>query len=233
MTVRDIKALGKKVFRANYWNCVIAAVLLALLVGGVATSGAKNAQNAVPPQENASISVSFQNAVSQLTPGQITGIFAAITSVGVVGILLKIFLFNPLKVGCYRFFNKNARDTSVTLSVIKEGFGDYVRTLLTLFLTDLFTFLWGLLFIIPGIIKAYSYRLVPYILRDEPDLPSMEVIRRSKELMRGNKWKAFVMDLSFIGWYLLSVLTAGLLNLFWTNPYRESACAVFYNDLKD
>ena len=149
----------------------------------------------------------------------------------VISIVLKVFVFNPLKVGCYRFFLKNTDDASTSLGVIKEGFGGYGRVFATLFLTDLFTFLWSLLLIIPGIIKAYSYRLVPYIIKDHPELSAMEVIRKSKELMKGNKWKAFLLDLTFIGWFLLGAITLGLVNVFWTNPYSESANAVFYKDL--
>lgn len=230
MTIREIKAIGKKIFRGNYWNSVIAAFLLVLLVGGATASGATGAGETV--NGTGAGGQDLSSAVASLPKEAVTALISVFAVIGVGGLLLKIFVFNPLQVGCYRFFNKNARDTSATLSAIKEGFGGYGRTLITLLLTNLFTFLWGLLFIIPGIIKSYSYRLVPYILRDEPDLSPTQVIRRSREMMRGNKWKAFVLDLSFIGWYLLSILTAGLLNVFWTEPYRANAGAVFYNDLK-
>ncbi|MBR1628641.1 MAG: DUF975 family protein [Lachnospiraceae bacterium] len=85
--------------------------------------------------------------------------------------------------------------------------------------------------VVPGIVKAYSYMLVPYLIKDNPELSATEIIARSRELMRGHKWEAFVMDLSFIGWFLLGVITGNLVNIFWTNPYHESARAVFYLNL--
>ena len=207
---------------------MIAAILLFLLAGGTAASSAGNAQNAADTQ-------SITDAVSSLSQEQINTLAATLIGASVVicviSIVLKIFVFNPLKVGCYRFFLKNTNDASTSLGVIKEGFGGYGHVFATLFLTDLFTFLWSLLLIIPGIIKAYSYRLVPYIIKDHPELSAMEVIRKSRELMTGNKWKAFLLDLSFIGWFLLGAITLGLVNVFWTNPYSESANAVFYKDL--
>ena len=229
MSIKEIKTKGRTAFKANYWRCVVAAILLFLLVGGTAASGAGNAQNAADTQ-------GITDAVSSLSQEQINTLAAALIGgsvvICVISIVLKIFVFNPLKVGCYRFFRKNANDASTSLGVIKEGFGGYGHTLVTLFLTDLFTCLWSLLFIIPGIIKAYSYRMVPYIIKDNPELSALDVIHRSRQLMRGNKWKAFLLDLSFIGWFLLGAITLGLVNIFWTNPYSESANAVLYNDLK-
>lgn len=229
MTIREMKEKGRTAFKANYWRCVVAAILLVLLTGGAAASGAGNAQNAMS-EEDAQAIIGNMPAEQLRTLG--IALISASAAVMVIGIVLRIFVFNPLKVGAYRFFNKNVDDSATTLGVIKEGFGGYGHTLATLFLTDLFTCLWSLLFIIPGIVKAYSYRLVPYIIKDNPELSATETIRRSRELMNGNKWRAFVLDLSFIGWFLLGAITLGLVNLFWTNPYRESAGAVLYHDVK-
>ena len=85
---------------------------------------------------------------------------------------------------------------------------------------------------IPGIIKAYSYRMVPYIIKDEPDLSAKEVLQRSKEMMRGHKWHAFILDLSFLGWIILAVLTLGVLSFFWVDPYIKSTDAALYSVLK-
>ena len=234
MSISEIKTKGRTAFKANYWRCVVAAILLVLLVGGTAASGTGNAQNTVNEltPEQQSLVDTINNMPEDMTRTMAAALVSAVAAVTVIGIVLRIFVFNPLKVGCYRFFLKNADDASTSLGVIKEGFGGYGHVFATLFLTDLFTFLWSLLLVIPGIIAAYSYRLVPYIIKDHPELSAMEVIRKSKELMKGNKWKAFLLDLSFIGWFLLGAITLGLVNVFWTNPYSESANAVFYNDLK-
>ena len=100
-------------------------------------------------------------------------------------------------------------------------------------LRDVFLALWYCLLFIPGIIKSYSYMMVPYIVNDNPELSAKEVITRSREMMNGNKWRAFLLDLSFIGWVLLSLMTCGIVGVFYSEPYRRSARAALYLELKD
>ena len=88
-----------------------------------------------------------------------------------------------------------------------------------MFCKNLFTALWSLLFIIPGIIKSYEYRMVPYLLAENPDMDMHEAFERSKNMMMGNKFDTFVLDISFIGWRFLSALTANILDIFYVNPY--------------
>mgnify|MGYP000074377671 CR=1 FL=1 len=98
------------------------------------------------------------------------------------------------------------------------------------FLRGLYVFLWSLLLIIPGIIAAYSYAMTPYIMVEHPGYGANEAIGLSKELMRGNKWRLFCLELSFIGWGLLSTLTLGI-GFLWLIPYTEAANAAFYRDV--
>ena len=100
------------------------------------------------------------------------------------------------------------------------------------FLVVLFTYLWTLLFIIPGLIMGYAYSMAIYVANDNPELTPMEAIRKSKELMRGHKWDLFVLDLSFIGWILLCCVTGGIGTIFLV-PYIEMAHAEFYRELTD
>ena len=95
------------------------------------------------------------------------------------------------------------------------------------FMTTLLTFLWSLLFIVPGIIASYRYALAPYLMAENPDMDVMEAIARSKELMDGNKGRLFCLQLSFIGWSLLCVLTLGI-GYLWLAPYQNAAEAAFY-----
>lgn len=215
----SIKLAAKEAFKANYWKSVLAAFILSLFTTyySVSSGGATSSQGV---------------DLSGFSSEQISELFAAlavtIVVLVVIGVVLKIFVFNPLEVGGFRFFRKNVEEKNTGLDAIKEGFGDYGRTFVTLFLRDLFLSLWTMLFVIPGLVKTYSYMLVPYILKDNPELSATAAITRSRELMNGHKWEAFVLDLSFIGWYLLSGLTCGILNIFWTEPYRQSARAKFY-----
>lgn len=98
-------------------------------------------------------------------------------------------------------------------------------------LVQVYTFLWSLLFVIPGIVKSYSYSMTYFILADNPDMTPTEAINESRKMMDGNKWRLFCLDFSFIGWYLLSILTFGVL-LLWIAPYNMMAHAEFYESIK-
>ena len=245
MDIKEIKRIGREAFKANYWRCVIVAFLVGLFVTGTAASTGNTVKNTDTTQITQSMTNSTEDerditeeeqavvdAIKAMPQDQLAILGAAVMGtlmvITLIMILLRIFLFNPLEVGGYRFFKKNIQEPGVSVGVITEGFGDYGRTFLTLFLRDLFLCLWFVLFFIPGFIKTYSYRLVPYIIKDNPELSATEAITRSRELMNGHKWEAFVLDLSFIGWYLLGFLTFDILNIFWTAPYHESSKAEFY-----
>ena len=92
-------------------------------------------------------------------------------------------------------------------------------------------FLWSLLLLIPGIIKSFAYAMTPFVLVDNPELSCYEAIKRSQELMKGNKWRYFLLALSFLGWILLGILSLGI-GLFWIIPYIETTTAAFYYDIK-
>ena len=98
------------------------------------------------------------------------------------------------------------------------------------FLRGLFVFLWTLLFVIPGIIASYRYSMTPYIMAEHPEYGALDAISYSKEMMVGNKWRLFCMQLSFIGWAILCLFTLGI-GFLWLNPYTEAANAAFYRDV--
>lgn len=165
--------------------------------------------------------------------GPVVAIVAGIVGViALVGSLAKILLLNPLEVGCRSFFLHNS-EAPASLNDVGTGFQDWGRNVWTMFLRGFFTFLWGLLFVIPGIVKGYSYRLVPYLLAEDPGLRGTDAINLSKKLMRGHKWNTFVLDLSFLGWEILSGLTAGLLGIFYVNPYKFATDAELYRAIRD
>lgn len=227
----EIKQQGKAAFKANYWRSVLAALILTILTTGSAViSGSNSSDTNSEDTTNEAV-----NGVTEAFNGMgdaaplIIGILAAIGIAFLgIGILLKIFVFNPLQVGCYGFFRENAGGKFVEMDILKTGFKQYGHTFITLLLRDLFLFLWACLLIFPGIIKLYSYRMVPFILRDNPELSATEVITASRQLMNGHKWNTFIFDLSYIGWYLLGCVTLGLVNVFWTEPYRQNANAALY-----
>lgn len=149
-----------------------------------------------------------------------------------IALVIDAFIANPLELGCKRFFRRNL-DEPASMSNIAFAFdSNYKNICKTMFLRDLYTVLWSLLFVIPGIIKAYEYKMIPYLLSENPDMPMEEVFAESKMLMTGNKWKAFVLDLSFILWDIASVLTCGIAGIFWVEPYKASTQAALYEAVK-
>ena len=240
-TRSEIKETGKAAFKANYWRCVLVGFILMLLIGGTArgASGASSSEAGIETETHV-LSVEINGTtydsiedLQQIPPEIVAAMVIGVIVVVAIGLLLRAFIFNPIEVGCFAFFKDNVRQPGASLDAIMTGFRNYGHTFVTLFLRDLYCFLWTLLFLIPGIIKSYSYRMVPYILVDEPDLPANEVIARSREMMDGHKWNSFVLDLSFIGWYLLGIITMNVVTIFWTEPYKRNADAALYEKLRN
>lgn len=219
--IGELKETGKSAFKNNYWRCVLAALILSILAAGSSLTG-----------QTGSIKRFDASKYNNETLIAIFAFAAAFIIIfTVVWILLRIFLLNPLEVGCHVFFKENISGQP-TLNSLALPFADYKRSAITILLRDVFLALWFCL-IIPGFIKIYSYRMVPLILVDQPDLSPTEVITRSREMMNGHKWRAFLLDLSFLGWTLLSLLTCGLVGVFYVNPYKRSTDAALYLKLKE
>ena len=146
-----------------------------------------------------------------------------------VGLLFKIFVGNLFEVGGCRFYEENS-EHKTRIALIVDGFlnGAYLRNVATIFCRDLYTVLWTLCLIIPGIVKSYEYKMIPYILAENPRISRKRAFEISKNMMDGEKWNAFVLDLSFIGWILLSAITCGIVGIFYVNPYREATFAELY-----
>lgn len=224
-SISEVKALGKSNFKANYWPCVLVAFLMGLFTGGSSARAGSESQQVS--------SESLNNLTPEQQAAVVTAFVVAMIVALIVFLVIKIFLANPIELGGSRFFKENNEQPPAPLSVLKTGFQNYGHTFVTMFLRDLYIVLWMLLLIVPGLIKAYSYRMVPYILAENPDMPANEIITRSREMMNGHKWQSFLLDLSFIGWIVLGVLTLGLGMLFWTAPYMQSTDAALYLKLKE
>lgn len=154
----------------------------------------------------------------------------------ILALAVSILLLSPLSVGLWKFFIDNRFDSSASLGKGNLGmpFGaDYKNIVLAKFTTSLYLFLWTLLLIVPGIIKAYEWRQVNFLLAENPGMSGAEARRRSSKMMDGSKMDTFVLDLSFIGWYIVGALTLGIGNLIWTNPYVAATDTELYFALKD
>ena len=150
----------------------------------------------------------------------------------IIGALFSIFVTNAITVGVNNYFIKNT-DSKPSFKDAFSGFKvKYGRNIGTLLLVGIKTFLWTLLFIVPGIIKSYEYSIIPYILADDPEISSKDAFKKAKQMMKGNKWRLFKLEFSFIGWFVLCVLTLGIGTLFLI-PYINAANAEFYVELKN
>ncbi|MGD9964388.1 MAG: DUF975 family protein [Candidatus Izemoplasmatales bacterium] len=131
------------------------------------------------------------------------------------------------------FIDVTNDDSFTVIEKIKEGFvNDYGRNIILMFLQTIFIMLWTFLFIIPGIVKSYAYSMSMYLAVKESDLSGSDAITKSKNLMDGNKADLFFLDLSYIGWYFLSLFTFGIL-LLWVVPKHMTARTIFFNEIYD
>ena len=151
---------------------------------------------------------------------------------GITGIAL--ILLAPVTVGMMWAFVMINRRQTADLGVLLRGFSadGYLNNVIVLFLKNLFIFLWALLLIIPGIVKAYAYAMTPYLLADDTVTNKADAITQSRAMMQGHKGRLFMLHLSFIGWFILSFLTFGIAYFFYVRPYMMSADARFYESLK-
>lgn len=143
-----------------------------------------------------------------------------------------ILLF-PLTLGYIIYFLMFAKRQKPTISNLFDGYKkSFANSILATLLMYIYIFLWSLLLIIPGIIKYFSYSMTYYIIADNPNIKASDALRKSKKMMNGHKWKYFLLELSFLGWAVLSIFTCGI-GLLWLTPYIETTKANFYLTLKE
>lgn len=157
----------------------------------------------------------------------------AINGIPGVGTVASIIIGGPITYGVAKLFLKQARDgQKMDIGQIFDGFkDDFGGTLLLGFLQTLFILLWGLLFIIPGIVKAYGYSMSFMLKADHPDYDWRTCLDESQKMMQGHKMELFILDLSFIGWLIVGALCLGVGDL-WVAAYMQAAHTQFYENLR-
>ncbi len=192
----------------------------------------------IGPAEIPMLTGSFDSeaVAAMAAAGDLAGVmdaYSTLSSWSSLSSLLRIFVYNVLSVGfavAFLLLLRNG-DDRLTSNMFEVSFRQYWHKVWGMFLMYLFIALWTLLFILPGIVKAFSYALTPYILEENPDLSANEAIDHSRAMMKGHKFDLFYLYLSFIGWFFLSFLTLGI-GFFWLIPYMYTAQAAFYEDVK-
>lgn len=217
-----LKTNAKAAIKKNYVNVLIVSLIFAFISGAFSSSSAgKEVSSSLTSGHMSKELLSFANMVVGLS-----------IVAGVIGIIISVLILNPIKVGVQRFFIENHYAKPGLNPLLYAFKTNYTNIMKTMFLKDIYLFLWSLLLFIPGIIKSYSYRLVPYILADNPNMQPDEAITLSREMMDGHKLNTFILDLSFIPWWLLSIFTFNIAGIFYVFPYIDTTNAELYLAIK-
>lgn len=226
--IATLKGMAKNALTGSYWKSVLVGFLLMLCTATASSGTARGAEEAG----------SDTGTLDQITQNPYFGVIATVIAAvallaGIAGMALRILVMNPLEIGIRRYFMEDLY-APCELDRLTYGFKmNYVNGIITMLLRAVFTALWTLLLIIPGIIKSYEYRMIPYLLAENPDMEWREAFATSKRMMHGEKWNAFILDLSFIGWQILSIITLGLVGIFYVNPYKGLTDAALYMALRE
>lgn len=220
-TRAQLKDRAKVALAQNYWKLVIVGVIAGIVGGGHSSSFEFDFSEEV--------SGNFFTGLEAMFPFLIGTVSIAF----IIGILVDIFVINPIEIGTKRFFLKSLTENTEIKEVLYAFDHGYKNVVKILFVRDLKIFLWSLLLIIPGIIKSYEYRMIPYLLAERPELTEEEAFSLSKQMMDGQKLETFVLELSFIGWDLLSGITLGLVGIFYVQPYANLTYAALYDTLSE
>lgn len=214
-TREQLKKDAKEALRRYYWVGFAVILVMGLFTGGSSVG-----------------SVDLEDPAILSSVWGILAIFVTVSSF--VGLLIYIFLKNIIEVGKNRFFLESRLFKSPFTRLFcgfTSGTKIYGNILKTLLIRDVKIILWTMLLVVPGIIKSYEYFMVPYILAENPHVPTQRAFELSKQMTEGEKMNMFVLDLSFFGWYLLGALACGV-GMMFVVPYHEATNAELYNVLR-
>ncbi|HAN42959.1 MAG TPA: hypothetical protein DCP98_05970 [Sphaerochaeta sp.] len=225
MKVKELKRQARREFRSSYWRCVIAGAIYLSATFGTLTGALVSRYNEFSELLAMGFSIETISRIFSLIAGNIT--FNHILSW-----LLGIFLWSPLEIGARRFFidntlTGNAKLLDVSFS-LKEN---YMKKVLTMLLRRILTTVGTMLFIVPGVIISYNLKLVPFLLAEYPDMKAVEILRRSRSMMKGNRLRLFRIEISFIWWNILSMFTFSIPQILYSAPMLNICYVHFYNEL--
>ena len=222
MDFSQLKNNAKNALQGGKWSTFTLCILIYSVINSIA-----------------SIPSVFSNIIDLISQfgGEIStesGIIALISGgiSSIIGGVVNLFILPIFTYGLYSIALKVQKGEEIAVSDLFDGFKNYLNIFLMSLLQSLFIFLWSLLFIVPGIIKALSYSMAYFIMAEDPDIKPMEALKKSSELMEGHKEEFFCLQLSFFGWFILNLFTCGLLGL-WYEPYLYTTYAEFYQSIKE
>ena len=215
MSYSDYRRIARENLAGN-WGQSILVAFVAALFGALLTG--------------ASFSINIDASILSKLPMFIQRYVALMAKIaGILGIV-RFVAGGTVQLGYTQYLLKQYNKASFDIKDLFSEFHRFTQGFLQNFLRGLYVFLWSLLFVIPGLVKTYSYAMTPFIMAENPDMTANEAITASRELMDGHKGELFCLELTFFGWMLLNALTLGLGSLA-LNPYMNAARAAFYKDL--
>lgn len=224
-TREELKTSAKAGLKRNYWKSILVAILAGLTLMSVTYNVRSSADDGTLAQLFSGLSAEETLAIMGV-------LISSTLLVNVICLVLHIGVYNPLRVGIGAY-SVDAVEGTAQLPALGKGFGsNYLTSVWTILLRNILIGLWSLLLVVPGIIKGLEYRMVEYIVAENPGISARDALAKSKEMMNGQKWNTFVLDLSFLGWDILNAFTFGLLGLFYVNPYKMLTGAALYKKLK-
>jgi len=227
----DFRRIARESLKGK-WGIAIVAGIIASMLGAVTSSGPDFNFNF--DIDELKINLDFADQ-SVFLPNQLSDLLRTILPIVLSGVILYavvLFVVGSIISTGYAKFNLSIvdRKEKADLGDLFSYFSHWKVMICASLLKTLYIFLWSLLFIIPGIVAGYSYAMTQYILAENPQLTAGEALDKSKEMMLGNRWRLFCLQLSFIGWQILSALVFGIGSLVLT-PYIETATAAFYREI--
>ncbi len=236
--IKDLIAETKEPLRRGYWKITSVSFLLIILMTGMSYTSLISSINELPELVRNIISNEF--APDRTFDGRMLGIILTLAG-GIlflsllIHIVLDIFLDNTLRVGAYKMFVSALDEKkNILLADLASAFdANYLNVVKIMLLKTICTYAWMLLLIVPGVMKIYEYQLIPYLLAEDPHMSRKEAFAKSKQMMKGYKMKAFLMDLYFLVWHILGILTFGIAELFYVAPKVNLVNADFYLKVKE
>ena len=213
---QQVKEQAKQIMKRNYWKMFVVTLITGILCAEYVTV-IQEVQGFVP---------------DVVLPSMFSSILSFLSMESIVGLLFSIFIGFAIRVGEQYYFIKNHYGNPALNEIFKGFKENYLNVVKIMLIMELKIMLWLLLLVVPGIIKAYEYSMIPYLLAENPNLSASQAFSLSKQMTTRQKMDLFVLDLSFLGWIILGLICCGIGILF-VLPYPEATRAEVYLNLKE
>ena len=224
-TRKLLKTNAKQALQGRYWRSFWICLVLSFV--GLGSAGANSGTAARQAVDTATGGTTAYDIVDRIPDSMMGALLVGMLIGSVMALCWAIFVVYPLNVGRCRYFMESRQSLTPVSTVVSTFRRPYGNTIVVQLLTNLKIILGYILLIVPGVYWSYCYALVPYLLAENPYMTATRAMELSKEMMEGEKWNYFVLQLSFFGWLILCAFTLGI-GGFFLEPYMQATYAEFY-----